>query len=136
MNVLYQWLKEFVPLEISPEETAAVLSRLGFEVASVKRLGGTMENIVTAEVRACNRHPNADRLSVCTVFDGQQELQVVCGAPNVRAGLRVPFARVGALLPNGERLKAAKLRGVESQGMICSAAELGLEEKSDGIMIL
>ena len=136
MKVLYQWMKEFVPLEIGPEEAAATLSRIGFEVSAVQNFGGKLQNVVTAEVRTCGKHPNADRLSLCTVFDGQQELQVVCGASNVKAGIKVAFARVGAQLPDGTVLKAAKLRGVDSNGMICSAAELGLEEKSDGILVL
>lgn len=136
MKVLYNWLKEFVPLEIPPQEAAEVLERLGFEIASVQVFGGRLQGVVTAEVRTKDKHPNADRLSLCKVFDGRQEFSVVCGAPNVAAGQKVALARVGAMLPNGEALKAAKIRGVESQGMICSASELGLEEKSEGILVL
>jgi phenylalanyl-tRNA synthetase beta chain len=136
MKVLYNWLKEFVPLEISPEETAATLAKLGFEIAEVRRFGGKLQGVVTALVKECSRHPNADRLSLCKVWDGQNEYTVVCGAPNVKAGQKVAFARVGATLPDGEALRAAKIRGVESQGMICSAAELGLAEKSEGILDL
>jgi len=136
MKVLYNWLREFVPLEIPPQEATEVLERLGFEIASVQVFGGKLRGVVTAEVREKEKHPNADRLSLCKVFDGQQEFFVVCGAPNVAAGQNVALARVGAVLPDGETLKAAKIRGVESQGMICSSAELGLEEKSEGILIL
>ena len=136
MKVLYNWLKEFVPLEISPEETAAALAKLGFEIAEVKRFGGKLQGVVTALVKECAKHPNADRLSLCKVWDGQNEYAVVCGAPNVKPGQKVAFARVGATLPDGETLRAAKIRGVESQGMICSAAELGLEETSEGILEL
>ena len=136
MKVLFSWLKEFVPLDISPEEAAEVLRKLGFEIAGVQHLGGTLSGVVSADVLDVQKHPNADRLSVCKVSDGQQEFSVVCGASNVRAGIRVALAKVGAVLPNGMTIGAAKLRGVESQGMICSAAELGLEEKSDGILIL
>ena len=136
MKVLYNWLKEFVPLEISPEETAATLAKLGFEIAEVKRFGGKLQGVVTALVKECARHPNADRLSLCKVWDGQNEYAVVCGAPNVKTGQKVAFARVGAILPNGEALRAAKIRGVESQGMICSAKELGLAEASEGILEL
>ncbi|HVO32543.1 MAG TPA: phenylalanine--tRNA ligase subunit beta [Elusimicrobiota bacterium] len=136
MKVLYSWLKEFVPLEVDPQETAATLERLGFEVASLQIFGGKLQGVVAAYVKGVRKHPNADRLSLCDVTDGQTEFSVVCGAPNVRAGIRVPLARVGATLPTGDVIKAAKLRGVESQGMICSAAELGLTDKSDGIMIL
>lgn len=136
MKVLYSWLKDFVPLEISPEATAAELARLGFEIADIQLFGGKLSGIVTAEVRECGKHPNADRLSLCKVWDGQTEFPVVCGAPNVRAGQKIAFARVGATLPNGDVLKAAKIRSIESQGMICSAEELGLPEKSDGILVL
>jgi phenylalanyl-tRNA synthetase beta chain len=136
MIVLYNWLKEFVPLDISPEQAADVLGRLGFEIARIQRLGGDLAGVVSAQVNDVQKHPNADRLSLCKVSDGQQEFSVVCGASNVRAGLRVPLARIGAVLPNGMKITAAKLRGVESQGMICSAAELGLETASDGILEL
>src|SRR5438445_5688215 len=136
MKVLYNWLKEFVPLEISPQETAATLARLGFEIAAIQTFGGKLEGVVTAEVRACAKHPNADRLSLCKVWDGQKEYSVVCGAPNVRANQKVAFARVGATLPDGETLRAAKIRGSESQRMICSAKELGVSEESNGILEL
>ena len=132
MKVLYNWLKEFVPLEISPEETAATLACLGFEIAEVKTFGGKLSGVVTAEVRECTKHPNADRLSLCKVWDGQNDYSVVCGAPNVKTGQKVALARVGATLPDGEILRAAKIRGTESQGMICSAEELGLEQPSAG----
>src|SRR5690349_15735497 len=98
MKVLYNWLKEFVPLEISAQETAAALARLGFEIASFQPAGGALQGVVTAEVLEADKHPNADRLSLCRVSDGSQTYTVVCGAPNVRAGLRVPLARVGATL--------------------------------------
>ena len=134
MKVLYNWLKDFVPLEITPEETADMLAKLGFEIAGVQHFGGKLQGVVIALVKECAKHPNADRLSLCKVWDGQNEFAVVCGAPNVRTGQKVAFARVGAVLPDGEALRAAKIRGVESQGMICSAEELGLPEKSDGIL--
>jgi len=136
MKVLYNWLKEFVPLEISPQETADLLAKLGFEIASLRVYGGALKNVITAEVLEVTKHPNADRLSLCKVNNGKEILSVVCGAPNVRGGIKVAFAQVGATLPNGDILKAAKIRGIESQGMICSAEELGLDEKSDGILIL
>jgi len=137
MKVLFNWLKEFVPLEGTPSQAAEVLERLGFEVASVQEFGRSITNVVTAEVREVGKHPNADRLSLCKVWDGQQEFSVVCGALNVGAGQRVALARLGAKLPGDFEIKAAKIRGVDSQGMICSASELGLEEKkSDGILIL
>jgi phenylalanyl-tRNA synthetase beta chain len=117
MKILYNWLKEFVPLDIPAEQAADVLARLGFEIAGLQRLGGELSGVVSALVKDVQKHPNADRLSLCTVSDGQQEFSVVCGAPNVRVGQHVPLARVGAVLPNGMKIGAAKLRGVESQGM-------------------
>jgi phenylalanyl-tRNA synthetase beta chain len=134
MKVLYSWLKDFVPLEISPVETATTLAKLGFEIADIQYFGGKLEGVVTALVKECGKHPNADRLSLCKVWDGKNEFTVVCGAPNVKTGQKVAFAHIGATLPDGETLRAAKIRGVESQGMICSAEELGLPEKSEGIL--
>jgi phenylalanyl-tRNA synthetase beta chain len=136
MKILYSWLKEFVPLDIPAEKAADILASLGFEIAGIQRLGGDLSGVVLAEVQDVQKHPNADRLSLCRVSDGQQAFSVVCGASNVRAGIRVPLARIGAVLPNGMKIGPAKLRGVESQGMICSAAELGLEAASDGILIM
>jgi phenylalanyl-tRNA synthetase beta chain len=136
MKILYSWLKEFVPLDRTAGETASALMQLGFEVSSLQALGGSMQGVVAGYVRDVQKHPNADRLSLCRVTDGQQEFSVVCGASNVRAGIHVPFARLGAVLPGGHAIGPSKIRGVDSQGMICSAAELGLEEKSDGILIL
>src|SRR5262245_55117830 len=100
MKVLYNWLKDFVPLEISAEDTAAALARLGFEIAGVHSLGDNLSGVVTALVKQSSKHPNADRLSLCQVWDGQKDYSVVCGAPNVRAGLKVAFAHVGARLPD------------------------------------
>ncbi len=136
MKVTLAWLKEFVPYEGTASQAAEVFERLGFEVSSVQDFSGSISNVVTAEIRETARHPNADRLSLCTVWDGQQEFSVVCGAPNVKAGSHVAFARLGAKLPGGLEIKAAKIRGVESKGMICSKSELGLEEKSEGILLL
>src|ERR1700688_1596100 len=104
MKVLYSWLKEFVPLEISPEQSAEVLGKLGFEISGIQRLGGDLSGVVSAEVQDVQKHPNADRLSLCRVTDGQQEFSVVCGAANVRPGIRVPLARVGAVLPDGKTI--------------------------------
>src|SRR5689334_22890638 len=114
MKVLYSWLKDFVSLEISPAETAATLAKLGFEITDVTYVGGKLQGVVTALVKETSKHPHADRLSLCQVWDGQTEFAVVCGAPNVKAGQKVALARVGAVLPNGETLRAAKIRGVES----------------------
>jgi len=112
------------------------IEHLGFEIASLQEFGQNLKDVVCAEVRDVQKHPNADRLSLCQVWDGTQPYAVVCGASNVRPGIRIPLAKVGATLPGGITITAAKLRGVESHGMICSAAELGLEKESDGILIL
>ena len=92
--------------------------------------------VVVGEIISAEQHPDADKLRVCEVSDGKERFQVVCGAPNARAGLKVPFAQVGALLPGDFKIKKAKLRGVESFGMLCAEAELGLAESSDGLMEL
>lgn len=144
MNVSYRWLNEYIDLDgVSPQELAERLTRGGIEVASVKPRNEGVSGVVVGLVKTCEKHPNADRLRVCTVDAGQEnELQIVCGAPNVAAGQKVPVALVGARLPGDVRIQRAKLRGVESQGMICSARELGLNEKllpkalQEGILVL
>ena len=131
------WLREWVNPPVSTEQLADQLSMAGLEVDSVEPVAGEFEGVVVGEVLSREQHPNADKLSLCAVDAGQDEpLQIICGAANVAAGMKVPVAVVGARLPGDFRIKKAKLRGVESQGMICSAAELGLAESSDGIMPL
>jgi phenylalanyl-tRNA synthetase beta chain len=105
----------------------------GLEVESCERLGAGLEQVVVGEIMVCERHPNADKLSVCHVNTGGDALQIVCGAPNARAGLKAPVALVGARLPNGMEIKRAELRGVESQGMLCSARELALGDDQSGL---
>ena len=107
----------------------------GLEVDAVTPAGAALTGVVVAEVLDVVAHPDAERLSVCRVSDGVAEYQVVCGASNVRPGLRVPFAREGAALP-GLTIRCAKLRGVESSGMLCAAAELGIESRGDGLLEL
>ena len=131
------WLREWVNPPVSTEQLADQLSMAGLEVDSVEPVAGEFEGVVVGEVLSREQHPNADKLSLCAVDAGQDEpLQIICGAANVAAGMKVPVAVVGARLPGDFRIKKAKLRGVESQGMICSAAELGLAESSVGIMPL
>ncbi|MCB1751026.1 MAG: phenylalanine--tRNA ligase subunit beta [Gammaproteobacteria bacterium] len=131
------WLREWVDPPIGTDELAHQLSMAGLEVDSVTGVAGAFEGVVVGEVLTRDQHPNADKLSVCSVATGGDEpLQIVCGASNVAAGMKVPVATIGALLPGDFRIKPAKLRGVESQGMICSAAELGLADSSSGIMSL
>ncbi|MHB0775583.1 phenylalanine--tRNA ligase subunit beta [Halomonas sp. WWR20] len=132
------WLREWVSPELDTQALADQITMAGLEVDGVEPVAATFNGVVVAEVVAKQPHPDADKLNVCQVDDGSGEpVQVVCGAPNVAIGQKVPFARVGAVLPEGFKIKKAKLRGVESRGMICSASELGLEEgTSDGILVL
>ncbi len=134
MRVPIGWLKDFVDLSESVGEIAERLTFAGIEVEGIETIGGRFEGVVVGEVRAVNRHPNADRLTVCTVFDGAQNLQVVCGAPNVRAGGKYPFAPLGAQLADGTVIRRAKIRGVESQGMLCAEDELGLSNDHAGLL--
>jgi len=136
MIVSYNWLKEHLPLELSATELSAHLLKIGFEVAGHERLGPTFTGVVVGKVVSKDKHPNADKLSVCVVDDGATKRTVVCGAPNVDAGQTVAYARPGAVLPGGFKIEGRKLRGVESQGMICSRAELGLPKDVDGIWIM
>ena len=136
MKVSYNWLKEHLPLELSATELGTHLLRLGFEVAGHQRLGPTFTGVVVAKVVSREKHPNADKLSICIVDDGAAKWNVVCGAPNVDAGQTVAYARIGAVLPGNFKIEGRKLRGVESQGMICSRAELGLPKDVDGIWIM
>jgi len=138
MKVSFSWLSSFLDLSgIAPADIARKLTFSGIELEGMEQTGGQAGGVVVAEVRAVEKHPQADKLSVCRVFDGREEVQVVCGAANVRAGGKYPFAPIGAVLLGGElKIKKAKLRGVESFGMLCSATELGLPAQEDGLMTL
>jgi phenylalanyl-tRNA synthetase beta chain len=137
MNVSYRWLKQLAPsLEGTPEEVAARLASLGAPADEITPIGAGLKDVVIARVKSVQRHPNADRLSLCEVDAGGELLQVVCGAPNVAADTLYPFAPVGANLPGGIQIKKAKIRGTESQGMICSASELGLGRDNAGVLEL
>ena len=137
MKIAESWLREWVDPELTTEELAHQMTMLGHEVDSLDIEGQGIEDVVIAEVVECSRHPDADKLSVCKVSDGGDELiDIVCGAPNVRVGLRTPLAKPGVKLPNGLKLRKAKIRGVVSNGMLCSAVEIGLGDESDGIMEL
>ncbi len=136
MRVNIEWLSEWTDVSAGPEAVAAALTTSGLEVDEVVPVSAQLDGIVVAAVRKVERHPNADRLSVCEVDDGDELHQVVCGAPNVRADIKVPFARVGARLPDGSQIKAAELRGVRSQGMLCSAKELELSDDAAGLLLL
>ncbi|MCS7212361.1 MAG: phenylalanine--tRNA ligase subunit beta [Chloroherpetonaceae bacterium] len=142
MKISLSWLKTFAPsLTLSADEIAAKLTSLGIEVEGIEQIGGRFQNVVVGKVLSCEKHPNADRLTVCKVDVGQAApLQIVCGAPNVAVGQYVPVALVGAVLntKSGETLtiKKSKIRGIESMGMICAEDELGLSDNHDGIMVL
>ena len=140
MRVPLSWLREYVDLDLAVEELAHRLTMAGVEVGDVLRVGG-WEQCFVGRILSVRAHPQADRLSLCRVSTGSEELEVVCGAPNVAAGQKVCFAEVGANLYDShsgkqEALKAARIRGVVSQGMICSELELGLGEDHEGIIVL
>ncbi len=136
MKFSEQWLRSWVNPQVSSEDLVARLSMAGLEVDSVTPVAGAFSGVVVGEVLATEQHPDADKLRVCQVSNGTETLQVVCGAPNVRPGLKIPFAQIGAELPGDFKIKKAKLRGVESNGMLCSAAELQISSDNDGLMEL
>jgi phenylalanyl-tRNA synthetase beta chain len=141
MKVTFNWLKQYVPFDWSPDELAARLTMLGLEVEGVQKLGGELDGVVVAQVITRDKHPNADKLSLCRVNDGRGERQIVCGAHNFQAGDKVPLIFPGKSLPAKPgappvTIKIGKIRGVESQGMLCSPAELGLADDADGLLIL
>jgi phenylalanyl-tRNA synthetase beta chain len=137
MRVSVKWLSEILGDLPAPEEVARRLTAVGLEVEAVERLGKGLEGVVTAKILASEKHPNAEKLSVTRIDrGGGEQLQVVCGAKNYQVGDVVPLATVGALLPGGVKIEKAKLRGVESFGMLCSARELGIAEEASGLLIL
>src|SRR5882672_5951046 len=141
MKVTLNWLKQYVDFNWSPDETTERLTMLGLEVEGVQKLGGEFEGIVVAQVITRDKHPNADKLSLCRVNDGKGERQIVCGAQNFKAGDKVPLILPGCSLPakpGGQPLtiKVGKIRGVESHGMLCSPQELGLGDVAAGLLIL
>jgi phenylalanyl-tRNA synthetase beta chain len=137
MKFSEQWLREWVSPDVSTEDLGHRLTMAGLEVDAIEPVAGEFSKIVVGEVIAVEQHPDADRLRVCKVNVGEPEvLQIVCGAPNVVIGMRAPVALVGAKLPGGMKIKKGKLRGVESFGMLCSAAELGLVEEAEGLLPL
>jgi phenylalanyl-tRNA synthetase beta chain len=136
MKFSEQWLRELVQPQIGTQELADQLSLSGLEVDDIESVAGDFSGVVVGEILSAEQHPNADKLQVCQVNDGEQTVQVVCGAPNARAGLKTAFARVGAVLPGDFKIKKAKLRQVESFGMLCAEDELGLSEDHGGIMEL
>ena len=136
MKASISWLKSLCPTDLSVDEIVSRLTMAGLEVDGVEAAAKPFTHVVVGEVLSVSQHPDADKLNVCEVTDGEATYQVVCGAPNVRAGLKVPFARVGAVIGDDFKIKQAKLRGVESNGMLCGADELGLSDERDGLMEL
>ncbi len=132
----YNWLGEYLENIPAPGELSRLLTMAGVEVEALHERGSDFKGVVTARIISREPHPNADRLSLCAVTTGSDEHQIVCGAANMKAGDAVALALPGAVLPGGFKIKKSKIRGVVSGGMMCSGAELGLEEKSEGILIL
>lgn len=138
MKFSLSWLKEYIDIQLQPQQLAKQLTMLGIEVDSIEKLGGGFEKVVVARVLEVSPHPNADKLCLAKVSDGIQTYDVVCGAPNCRVGIKTALAPVSASLTDDEgkefKVKKAKIRGVESNGMLCSGKELGLSADSDGII--
>ncbi|MBS0587678.1 MAG: phenylalanine--tRNA ligase subunit beta [Proteobacteria bacterium] len=135
MKFSENWLRSFVNPPLSSDELAHVLTMAGIEVESIEPVAAVFNKVVVAEVLTVEKHPEADRLKVCSVNTGAETLQIVCGAPNVSAGVKVPCALIGATLP-GFAIKKTKLRGIDSSGMLCSAKELGISDAADGLLLL
>jgi phenylalanyl-tRNA synthetase beta chain len=137
MKFSVNWLREFVDLPKSPEEIAELLTRAGIETENIETRGAKIDKVIVSQITGSSRHPNADRLTVCEVDDGSgTKHQIVCGATNYKVGDKVPLALPGVKLPNGTEIRKTKLRGVGSEGMLCSPIELGLGEDASGLLIL
>src|SRR5690554_2868669 len=144
MKISYNWLKEFININQSPDELSLILTDIGLEVEAVETIQsvpGGLAGLVVGEVLTCEQHPNADRLRVTTVDVGDEKvLPIVCGAPNVAAGQKVIVATVGTTLYPVEgdpfKIKKSKIRGEVSEGMLCAEDEIGLGESHDGILVL
>ena len=138
MKISLNWIKDYINLDgISTDEIVEKLTMSGLEVEDCVDQNKKYSGIVVGLVKEVKKHPNADKLTICTVNDGKSDLQVVCGAPNVKAGQNIVFAPIGSIIPNGNmEMKKVKIRGVESNGMICAEDELELSNDHSGIMIL
>jgi phenylalanyl-tRNA synthetase beta chain len=131
-----KWLRDWVSPALNTEDLAHQITMAGLEVDSISPVAQVFSGVVVAQIISAERHPDADKLQICQVSSGIATVQIVCGAPNARVGLKVPLAQVGAELPGSLRIKQTKLRGVDSQGMLCAEQELGLSEASEGLMEL
>ena len=137
MNISTRWLREWVSPDVSDIELSEKLTMAGLEVDQIAPVAPPFDGLVVGHVVSCGKHPNADKLSLCEVDVGADEnLQIICGAPNVRKDLKVAVATVGSVLPSKLKIKRAKLRGVESNGMLCSESEMGMSDSHDGIIEL
>ncbi|WP_455231694.1 phenylalanine--tRNA ligase subunit beta [Geopseudomonas aromaticivorans] len=136
MKFSEQWLRTWVNPQVARDELVARLSMAGLEVDSVTPAAGEFSGVVVGEILSTEQHPDADKLRVCQVSNGSETFQVVCGAPNARPGIKIPFAMIGAVLGEDFKIKKAKLRGVESFGMLCSASELQISEENAGLLEL
>ncbi|MBF0296531.1 MAG: phenylalanine--tRNA ligase subunit beta [Magnetococcales bacterium] len=136
MKITLDWLREHIDTDLGAEEIGARLTMAGLELDGLQRLDAGLEKVVVGFLEEVKPHPDAERLTLCRVRIGQERLAVVCGARNHQAGDKVAVARVGAELPNGMKILESKIRGVTSQGMLCSLKELGLASESDGILLL
>ena len=144
MKISYNWLKQFINLDWEPEKTSELLTNLGLEVEGLEKyssIKGGLEGIIVGHIEKCEKHPNADRLKVTSVNVGKETLlKIVCGAPNVKKGQKVAVATIGTTLYNSDgeswKIKKGKIRGEESNGMLCAEDEIGLGESHDGILIL
>ena len=142
MKISYNWLKDYVDFDLAPEELAERLTLHGLEVDELQTVGSNFEGIVVGEVLSVDSHPNADKLTLCQVNQGDEVKQIICGAPNVAKGQKVPVAKVNAELPVANedgspfKIKKAKIRGQRSEGMICAEDELGIGDDHSGIMVL
>ena len=135
MKISIDWLKEFVDLNISSQKVADILTMLGLE-AEYGTNYSNIDGLIVGEIKECTKHPNADRLTLCKVFNGKKTLSVVCGAPNVDKGQKIAYAPIGTILPGEVTISKVKIRGEVSEGMICSERELKISDEHDGIMIL
>jgi len=137
MNISYNWLKEYIDIDLHPEDLAEKLTNAGLETVIVETAPEFFESILVGHVVSREKHPDADKLSICMIDLGQGEpQQIICGAPNIDVGQKVPVATIGTTFPDGMKIKKAKLRGVASNGMVCSERELDLSQDHSGIMVL
>ena len=136
MKVSLNWLKDFIDIEISPEELAHLLTMSGLEVEGLDPTGLSLEGVIVSKILSIDKHPNADKLSICLVDTGNGQEPIVCGAPNVKVGRLFPLALPKARLPNGMVIKKSRIRGEQSIGMLLAEDEMGLTDDHSGLMVL